>query len=114
MDVLGQCADTCFIGVENAGGEHGLGASALHLFAGGGDEALQRRPLTGDHQARVGTKLPGALCQRSDETLRQCFAAALQGCVKQEYRVDRTHLGIHRDWLRACLSGVAQRNATAA
>ncbi|MNR18128.1 hypothetical protein D3C85_1348360 [compost metagenome] len=114
LGMLDQRADAGLVGTENPGREHGLRGAATHNVGCCADETIEGRPLSGDHQTRVGAELTGALGQRCDEALSQCFTASLQGGREQQHRIDRTHFRVHRDRFRTCLRRLAQGDAATA
>ena len=114
VSVLGQGLQAGFVSAEDARCEHGLGRATREPLTGRLNKTVQSGALQGNHQARVGTELAGALGQRRDESFGQGFAPSFKRSRKQVHRVDRAHFRVHRDRLRACLRRLAQGNTATA
>ncbi len=112
IGVFCQATDTGLVSLEDARGEHGLRRPG-ERSAGSAINRCNAGPA-GQSPARGWCRTGRHLGSARRRSLVPALAAGLQGRLEQEHRVDRTHFGVHRDRLRACLGRLAQRDTTAA
>ena len=103
-----------FVGLVDAGGQHGLCALGADGPSCCADKGAERGAVDGQYQAGVGAELPGPHGQRIGKALCQSLGPRGQRLGQQEDGVDAAHLGIDGDGLGAVVGDAQERQAALA
>ena len=96
----GESVDTLLIRAVNSRREHDCGRNLLQRCRRSCDKAVEIRARKRQHQAWIGTELPGSHRERTDEVFAQRFGASCQRVRQEHDWIDAAHLRVHRDRLR--------------
>ena len=97
-----ELARAVCVGRGDAVRQHLLAGGACDCFAGRGDEGVALLAGREEEQSGVRAELAGAEGQRADVRLGEgCRVGVREGAGEDDDRVDRGHLGVHRDRLGA-------------